>query len=227
MKKVVIGNCLAILLVFVAQAPAQAATQAAAVIDDGYAGKVLNKIIDTGKLKFSQTMELRLSLDDAGHLLECRASRGVDATAACAAAKAASPFGTPPYGVPTYVTLAFWNGKPTVNKNRAASEARTEARAAQVAKEDASLNPYLSKIRTEIRNVTYIPEQTKPGTYHVTARIKCDGAGKILDSAILKGSGDSRLDKYVLQGIKRAGKVTPPPPGAGDTFELTFTLVRR
>ncbi|MBD5641395.1 MAG: TonB C-terminal domain-containing protein [Desulfovibrio sp.] len=223
MTKIWTGCCLAAWLL--AAPAAHAASQAAAVIDDGYAGKVLNRILDTGKLKFSQTMELRLSLDDSGHLLECRGTRGADATAACAAAKAASPFGTPPYGVPTYVTLAFWSGSPPAAK--ADAQAKQEAKAVKTASKDASLNPYLTKIRTELRNAMYIPEQTKPGSYHVTARIKCDSAGKILDSAILKGSGDARLDKYVLQGIRRAGKITPPPAGAGDTFELTFTLVRR
>ncbi len=225
MTKIGTGLCLAALLL--ATAPVQAATQAAAVIDDGYAGKVLQKILDTGKFRFSQTMELRLSLDDAGHLLECKASKGVDATAACEAAKAASPYGTPPYGVPTYVTLAFWSGQAPAGKAQAVASARAETKAAQTAAKDAGLNPYLSRIRTELRNKIYIPEQTKPGAYHVTARIKCDSSGVIKDYSIIKGSGDALLDKYVLQGIRRAAKITAPPAGAGDSFDLTFNLVRR
>lgn len=223
MNRIFTGIAYAAFCILLSSSQAEAA-QAAAVIDDGYAGKVLNKILNTGKFKFSQPMELRLSLDDSGHLLECQAVQGGDASEACAAAKAASPFGTPPYGVPTFVTLALWNSASSVAKPQQKPQAVKAA--AQTAKQDAALNPYLSKIRTEIRNVTYIPEKTKPGTYHVTARIKCDSAGKIMDYSILKGSGDALLDKYLLQGIKRAGKVSPPPAGAGDSFDLTFTLVR-
>lgn len=207
-------------------APVQSAPLAAAVADDGYAGKVLQKILNTGKLKFGQKMDLRLSLDDQGHLLECRSSKG-DATAACAAAKAASPFGTPPYGVPTYVTIALWTGQlPT-------AKAQETAKNNQIEKEQIttpelkSTSAWLNKTRRELRNAMYIPAQTKPGTYHVTAKIKFDSAGKIIESSIIKSSGDKTLDKYCLQGINRAGKVPTPPAGSPDTADITFTLIRR
>lgn len=200
---------------------ALAASQAVAVVDDGYAGKVLSRILDTGKLKFSQAMELRLSLDDQGHLLECRASKGADAADACAAAKAASPFGTPPYGVPTYVTLALWSDRQPAAAKEPAKKTGSGAENAT-----GSSSAYLAKVRRQLRDSMYIPAEAKPGTYHVTVRIRCDSAGKILDSTIVKGSGDKTIDKYCLQGIKRAGRVDPPPHGAEDTFELTFALKR-
>lgn len=221
------GAALSLAILLLAPGAALAATQAAAVIDDGYAGKVLHKILSTGKFRISQTMELQLSLDDTGRLLECRASRGTDAKAVCDAAKAASPFGTPPYGVPTYVTLAFWSGQAQAVKQTADKSANTTEPAASTSKDNSSLNSWLAKVKKEIRDKMYIPAQTKPGTYRLTARIKCDSAGQIVDSSIVKGSGDAMLDKYALQGIKRAGKVTPPPHGAGDTFDLPFTLVRQ
>lgn len=203
-------------------ASANAAPMAAAVVDDGYASKVMEKILKTGKLKFGQKMDLRLSLDDQGHLLECRASKGGDAQAACAAAKAASPFGTPPYGVPTYVTLALWTGQPpskTQEKKQPTENASAETKVSPAA--------WIANVRRTLRNSIYIPEKTKPGTYHVTAQISYDQAGKILDSSIVKSSGDKLLDKYCLQGIKRAGQIPPPPAGTGMTTDVTFTLTRR
>ena len=72
----------------------------------------------------------------------------------------------------------------------------------------------------------YIPSEKKPVTYHVTVLLHVESRGQILDSSIVKGSGDQRLDKYCLQGIKRAGKIAPPPAGMGENIELTFALTR-
>lgn len=208
--------------------PVQAAPQAAAVIDDGYAGNALQKILNTGKLKFGQKMRLRLSLDDQGNLIECRGVSGADASQACAAAKAASPFGVPPYGVPTYLTIALWTGQPPKAQAAPANEkveasARTEANAKTT---DSAPAAWLAKVRRKLRDSMYIPEKTKPGTYHVTAQITYDAAGKILESSIVKSSGDKLLDKYCLQGIKRAGQIPAPPQGTGSTTDITFTLKR-
>ena len=193
--------------------------QAVSVVDDGYAGGVLKKIVNTGKLKFDRSLELRLSLDDRGHLLECRASNPVEAEQACAAAKAASPFGTPPYGVPTFVTLALW-AQPKELKT-------AQKQTGQAAAKKGANTAYLDKVRRELRNAMYVPAQAKPGTYHVTTLIRIEPSGKILDCSIVKGSGDELLDRYCLQGIKRAGKVPQPPAGTGSNLEVTFTLTRQ
>lgn len=216
-------QCVKTLFLLLAMSSSAAAVpMAAAVVDDGYASKVMEKILKTGKLKFGQKMDLRLSLDDQGNLIDCRAGKGSDATAACAAAKAASPFGTPPYGVPTYVTLALWTGQvapKTQEKKQATASAPAETKSSPAA--------WLANVRRTLRNSIYIPEKTKPGTYHVTAQITYDQAGKILDSSIVKSSGDKLLDKYCLQGIKRAGQIPAPPAGTGTTTDVTFTLTRR
>ena len=94
-------------------------------------------------------------------------------------------------------------------------------------KYDSRFQKYISTVVWKLRNSMYIPAQTKPGTYHATAQVRLNSAGKILDESILKGSGDALLDKYVLQGIRRAGSVAPPPAGLGDTLDLTFTLTRQ
>lgn len=94
-------------------------------------------------------------------------------------------------------------------------------------KYDARFQKYIGTVVWKLRNAMYIPAKTKAGTYHATARVRYDAAGKILDATLLKGSGDALLDKYVLQGIRRAGSVPPPPAGLGDTLDLTFTLTRQ
>ncbi|WP_301217786.1 TonB family protein [uncultured Desulfovibrio sp.] len=94
-------------------------------------------------------------------------------------------------------------------------------------KYDARFQKYIGKVVWKLRNAMYIPAKTRPGTYHATAQVRYDAAGKILDATLLKGSGDALLDKYVLQGIRRAGSVPPPPAGLGDTLDLTFTLTRQ
>lgn len=85
---------------------------------------------------------------------------------------------------------------------------------------------YLHKIRWQIREVTYVPIQAKPGEYKTTVKILVDGQGNIKDSAIVSGSGSSLVDSYIMRGISRRIKVTPPPGGCPATCEIKFTLVR-
>lgn len=202
---------------------APAETRAAAVVDDGYAGRVLLKIMKSfsGKVAQGQRLEAKLYVDAEGKYLECGSLKG-DTKALCQAAKNASPYGDPPYGVPTEIVIAVWAGKQPV-----AAPAEAENKQNTAKQTGAVDSKYLNKIRRELRNAMYIPAKTKPGTYHATVRISCDAAGKILQSSIVKSSGDSLLDKYVLQGIKRAGAITAPPKGSPETFDLTFTLVRQ
>ena len=147
-KQVVLA-CLGLMLLIEPGQAAQSSPQAAAVIDDGYAGKILRKIVKTGKLRVGSSLELRLSLDDQGHLLECRATNQAEAEEACAAAKAAAPFGTPPYGMPTFVTIALWSQQGAAKgKSAAVKPAKTDAGTAAKSGDDA----YIRKIKIEIRN---------------------------------------------------------------------------
>ena len=113
----------------------------------------------------------------------------------------------------------------TASAKPAASASTGSAKAQD--KYDARFQKYISKVVWKLRNAMYIPAQTKPGTYHATAQVRYNSAGTILDASLLKGSGDAMLDKYVLQGIRRAGSVPTPPAGLGDTLDLTFTLTRQ
>lgn len=89
-----------------------------------------------------------------------------------------------------------------------------------------TFDKYVTRVVWHLRQAMYVPIQTKPGTYFATVRIKINKQGKLLSSRLLSPSKDPLLDKYVLQGIKRAGKVPPPPQGIADTLDLTFKLVR-
>lgn len=85
---------------------------------------------------------------------------------------------------------------------------------------------YFSNVVWKLRNSIFIPVESKPGTYRVTVRLDVDTAGNIKHYDIVSGSGDDRLDKYVRQGIKRAGSIPPPPAGLGTTMDVTLTLTR-
>ena len=85
---------------------------------------------------------------------------------------------------------------------------------------------YFSNVVWKLRNAIFIPVESKPGTYRVTVRLDVDTAGNIKHYDIVSGSGDERLDKYVRQGIKRAGSIPPPPAGLGTTMDVTLTLTR-
>lgn len=85
---------------------------------------------------------------------------------------------------------------------------------------------YFSNVVWKLRNAIFIPVESKPGTYRVTVRLDVDTAGNIKHYDIVSGSGDERLDKYVRQGIKRAGSIPPPPAGLGATMDVTLTLTR-
>lgn len=312
-------------LIFLEADIAHCAAIATAGQDDGYSGRILDKIAAKWKppkqLVGSHRLKLILSIDGEGELMDCKVLKasGLDAldVSACAAARAAAPFGSPPYGMPATVHFSFWSGgldsrvpvhedKAHVNPIHAQmaadnarfanerAQARAEAAAkssgkklnadaqkntpeakknanpekqshagalpqekkkeaqiasqnlentrpashelvkAQTAKTTAPVNDstsplerYLSRITWNLRNAMYVPAQAKPGTYHATVQIDCDAKGQILSSDLIKSSGDPLVDKYVMQGIKRAKKILPPPPEAGNKFDLTFTLVRK
>lgn len=210
------------ILLLALASPGFAATKAAAVIDDGYAGKVLEKILPslTG---VTQKSTARISLDGEGKYTGCSSMRG-DGQSICKAAKSAGSFGDPPYGVASDILVSVWSAKgDTTAQTAAKTEQTPQPSTSGMNKSQAA---YLSRVRVALRNSMYIPKETKPGTYHVTAQIKCDEKGKILERSLVKSSGDARLDRYVLQGLDRAGSVEAPPKGMNKDFNLDFTLKR-
>lgn len=237
----------------VANTQLYAASYASAGMDEGYSANVLEKILKT--VSITQTLgkakeiRLLLTLDGEGKLTGCTVRKsssikGVDEEL-CHKIRQISSFGAPPYAQPAEITLAFFNGSQPVSPSTAQTAetkavTSTASQTSQTAKVHAAqekttlaqneypqnFQNYLKKITWQIRNSMYIPQESKPGTYYATARIKLDKQGKILDSSILTSSGDKIMDKYVLQGIKRARQVPPPPNGLNDNIDLTFQLVR-
>ncbi|MDO5484333.1 MAG: TonB C-terminal domain-containing protein, partial [Desulfovibrionaceae bacterium] len=85
---------------------------------------------------------------------------------------------------------------------------------------------YFSRISWALRNAIFIPAETAAGTYYATVRLKVDAAGAIKEHSRVDSSGDKLVDKYVLQGVRRAGKVEAPPSGLTREMDVTLTLVR-
>ncbi|WP_165067101.1 TonB family protein [Desulfovibrio sp. ZJ200] len=282
---------------------ASGAALAAADQNDGYSGKVLDKVLAVWApppaLKGEFEVRVRISLDGQGKVLACTPTRtsGMDALdrSACGAVRQIAGFGTPPYGMPLDVHLAFWTGtprgkdsaartaasapRPGTAKNGVSDESAATApikasqkkNAAQAVaagtkkpaesqkpsptgltdeemrltlsapepaaqgrpvqpkaqdKYDPRYRKYLSRVVWDLRNAMFIPAETAPGTYYATVRLLLEPTGAIKNATLLESSGDKRLDRFVLQGIRRANSVQPPPAGLGTTLELTFTLVR-
>lgn len=219
------------MLAFFPSMPTFCATNAASGVDDGYSAKVLDKALKTfspGAELGSGKISVRVFIDGDGKYYDCRVyqssgNQNID-KAFCANLKKASPFGQPPYGQPTEVTLTFVEDK-AQSRNKPVVEENRQAAAVEPIS-PAKKRKYLDAASRQIRTSVYIPAETPKGTYHPVAHVKVDAQGKITDSSIVKSSGDKTMDKYLLQGIKRAGKITPPPQGMKNEFDLNFTLTR-
>lgn len=128
-------------------------------------------------------------------------------------------------------------GESESTPKEAKKEVKKDAPARQVPKASAGelaqakyppeFEKYISRVIWDIRKATFVPADAKPGTYMVTARVECDPEGNIVSSSLLESSGNAMVDKFALQGIKRAKRVQPPPEGLGNTLDLTYPLVRQ
>lgn len=238
-----------------AAAPAAfAAAIAAADHQEGYAGVVLGKLCeiwtppaDTG----NRMVRVRISVNGDGSVLGCTPTQrsGVPALDAsvCEAAKKLGKLETPPYAMPIDVHLAFWSGTPrpapaqqgtiTVSPSgqAAAQPGKQAAPAAPAASggsrmaQDAyaiQFHNYLNKVARQLREASFVPVEAPRGSYYVTVRLTVAKNGAITNYEIVQSSGNDRIDTYVRQGVKRAGKVSPPPAGLASPFDVTLTMVR-
>ena len=85
---------------------------------------------------------------------------------------------------------------------------------------------YLNKVARQLREASFVPVEAPRGTYYVTVRLTVAKNGAITNYEIVQSSGNDRIDTYVRQGVKRAGKVSPPPAGLATPFDVTLTMVR-
>ncbi len=172
----------------------------------------------------------------------------------CAAVKKVDSFGTPPYAMPIDVHFAFWSGVPrqaptpqgqitvtpggqvcfTPEALQKAAAAAGQAPAGRSASGTAmaqdryaeQFQPYLNKVAKQLRRASFVPAEAPRGAYYVTVRLAVDPSGAITRYDVVQSSGNDRIDRYVRQGIHRAGKVTPPPAGLTSPFDVTLTMVR-
>ena len=99
---------------------AWAAAMATADTSGGYAGKMLDKVVDIWApppaLKGDFQVQLKVGLDGKGHVLNCTPVRpsGMEAldSSACGAVRQIGSFGRTPYEKPLEVHLSFWTGTP-------------------------------------------------------------------------------------------------------------------
>lgn len=85
---------------------------------------------------------------------------------------------------------------------------------------------YLNKVARQLREASFVPVEAPRGRYYVTVRLTVAKNGSITNYEIVQSSGNDRIDTYIRQGVKRAGKVSPPPAGLASPFDVTLTMVR-
>lgn len=85
---------------------------------------------------------------------------------------------------------------------------------------------YLNKVARQLREASFVPVEAPRGRYYVTVRLTVAKNGAITNYEIVQSSGNDRIDTYIRQGVKRAGKVSPPPAGLASPFDVTLTMVR-
>ncbi len=206
---------------------------------------------DRGKVRIVVRVDAEGKAERCGYL-EKSASQALN-DSVCGAVMKTADLGKPPYGMSQDVYLTFWQGNMAdlsgINRRQAAakSAAGTAAPAAEAKSAPVTLDTkpatlttplkaqdaygpkhaaYFRKLVMELRNATFIPAELAKGTYYATVRLELDASGKILNYSILQSSGSELLDRYVRQGIRRAGKVSPPPAAVGRFVNVTLTLVR-
>lgn len=209
---------------------------------------------DRGKVRIVVRVDAEGKVERCGYI-EKSASQALN-DSVCSAVMKTADLGKPPYGMSQDVYLTFWQGGMAdlsgISRRQAARKASgAGAPAAAAAPEDRSgpvtldskpatlttplkaqdaYGPghaaYFRKLVRELRDATYIPAELAKGTYYATVRLELDATGKILNHSLLQSSGSELLDRYVRQGIRRAGKVSPPPAAVGRFVNVTLTLVR-
>ena len=164
--------------------------------------------------------------------------------------------GKPPYGMSQDVYLTFWQGGMAdlsgISRRQAARKASgAGAPAVAAAPEDRSgpvtldskpatlttplkaqdaYGPgHAAYFRKLVRSCAMPP--TSPRNWpKVPIMPRCAWSwtprGRSSITASLQSSGSELLDRYVRQGIRRAGKVNPPPAAVGRFVNVTLTLVR-
>lgn len=202
----------------------------------------------------NRMVRVRISVDGSGNVIGCTPTQrsGLPALddSVCEAAKKIGKLGTPPYAMPIDVHFAFWSGTPrlapaqgsiTVSQSApAAAPAQPVVEPPQAAapatRADGSrkaqdayasqFHDYLDKVARQLREASFVPVEAPRGTYHVTVRLTVSKNGAITHYDVVQSSGNDRIDTYVRQGVKRAGKVSPPPAGLASPFDVTLTMVR-
>lgn len=117
-------------------------------------------------------------------------------------------------------------GKPAPSLKPSDSAGQTARAGKAQDRYDEQFHPYLNRVAKQLRRASFVPAEAPRGTYYVTVRLLVDSSGTIRQYDVVQSSGNDRIDKYVRQGVHRAGKVLPPPAGLPSPFDVTLTMVR-
>lgn len=201
--------------------PVTALAAALAAVDQsgGYSDQVLEKVArhwNPPQENAERKVRVRVGLDGEGKVVRCEpvassSSAAVD-KAACLAVREAGSFGTPPYGLPIDVYLAFWTAKPTPMGIPAPPEAKVESAEAT----------YAATVNARVRTMINLPAKMADGKYTVRAEARIDPDGRISQSRLTRRSGNADVDNAVMRALSHAGKMPPPPSKSTQDVNLTF-----
>ncbi|MBQ9405116.1 MAG: TonB C-terminal domain-containing protein [Desulfovibrio sp.] len=117
------------------------------------------------------------------------------------------------------------NASPKVQGTKPVTASSSERTAAQGQKGDA-LTAYRNEAEARLRKVVVIPAQTAPGSYTARLRLHMAPNGTIARFSTLSSSGNIYLDKAIRSGIRRLGRLPPPPEAAKGIVDIALTLTR-
>lgn len=85
---------------------------------------------------------------------------------------------------------------------------------------------YAHLVRWTIREAMIIPAELPLGVYTFTISIRLSEKGEITKATLSYPSGNTLMDKYAMQGIKRVQALPPPPAKKLQDLHLTFIVQR-
>lgn len=133
-----------------------------------------------------------------------------------------------PLATPAQQEAAQNDNQAAIAKARAEEHARLKKQGSSktdVAQEE-SRRRYISRVAYALRKAITVPKEAEPGRYQATVNISFERDGTITGAEIAKASTSRLIDKYILQGIQKTGKIETPPSFVGNSLELTFTIRR-
>lgn len=91
---------------------------------------------------------------------------------------------------------------------------RTAARQSSAGALFSSTSPAKWKSRVQAKIARYVRRCPGNNKGNATVRFRFNGSGNITGVSLLRSSGDSAIDNYIVSAVQRASTIPAPPPGA-------------